>query len=152
MTIYFYTAEGLYGCFSNYSRHGFLVDELWWPTSQHYFQAQKFAGTPYAEEIRMVVSPKDAARLGRGPKVPVRPDWEAVKDEVMRLAVRRKFETTARIRDILLQTGDEILVEDSPIDSYWGTGEDRTGQNRMGQILMELRAQMRTEDWPSASF
>ncbi|HKC73877.1 MAG TPA: NADAR family protein, partial [Chloroflexota bacterium] len=43
MTIYFYsTREKPYGCFSNFSPHGFELDGVWWPTSEHYFQAQKF--------------------------------------------------------------------------------------------------------------
>lgn len=43
MTIYFYSArEKPYGCFSNFSRHGFELDGQWWITSEHYFQAQKF--------------------------------------------------------------------------------------------------------------
>ena len=46
MTIYFYGADEVpYGCFSNFSDHGFDLDGVWWPTSEHYFQAQKFAGT-----------------------------------------------------------------------------------------------------------
>ncbi len=65
MTIYFYSdRENPYGCFSNFSRHGFELDGVYWPTSEHYFQAQKFAGTP-ADQIRQVKTPKDAARLGR---------------------------------------------------------------------------------------
>ena len=53
MMIYFYSSkEKDYGCFSNFSSHGFELEGLWWPTSEHYFQAQKFAGTPYAEQIR----------------------------------------------------------------------------------------------------
>src|SRR6266566_10027691 len=42
MTIYFYGSKGQpYGCFSNFSPHGFELDGTWWPTSEHYFQAQK---------------------------------------------------------------------------------------------------------------
>lgn len=73
--------------FSNFSAHGFELDGKWWPTSEHYFQAQKFVGTPHMEEI----------------------------------------------------------VEDSPINSYWGCGADRLGKNRLGVILMEVRKQLRRE-------
>jgi hypothetical protein len=65
MTIYFYGTRDKYGCFSNFSPHGFELDGVYWPTSEHYFQAQKFAGTPHADQIRQVKTPKDAARLGR---------------------------------------------------------------------------------------
>jgi N-glycosidase YbiA len=143
MPIYFYSTRGLYGCFSNFSRHSFQLDGMKWPTSEHYFQAQKFAGTPYADEVRCVDSPRKAAELGRRRDWPLRNDWELVKDEVMRRAVRQKFESHPDILEVLLSTGDEILIEDSPTDGYWGYGADRTGQNHLGQILMELRDAMR---------
>ncbi len=64
MSILFYsTRERPYGCFSNFSAHGFVLDDVWWATSEHYFQAQKFAGTPYVEHVRQAHSPKEAARL-----------------------------------------------------------------------------------------
>src|SRR5215203_4642079 len=94
MTIYFYsTKEEPYGCFSNFSAHGFELDGKFWPTSEHYFQAQKFAGNPDAEEVRKAKTPKEAANRGRERKRPLRRDWESVKDNVMRKAVRKKFET-----------------------------------------------------------
>jgi len=143
MTIFFYSTTGQYGCFSNFSRHGFELDGLRWPTSEHYFQAQKFVGTPYLEEVRQAKTPKEAARLGRRRDWPLRPDWDEVKDEVMRQAVLRKFEVNPEIQAVLLATADEDLFEDSPTDAYWGGGADRTGQNKLGQILMEVRARLR---------
>lgn len=143
MTIYFYGTRTQYGCFSNFSRHGFELDGVWWPTSEHYFQAQKFAGTPHANQIREVKTPKDAARMGRDRSRPLRSDWEQVKDDIMRKAVLRKFETHADIREVLLSTGDAPIVENAPGDYYWGCGADGSGKNMLGQILMEVREILR---------
>lgn len=149
MTIYFYSdREEPYGCFSNFSAHGLELDGQWWPTSEHYFQAQKFVGTPHADQIRRVKRPKDAANLGRDRSLPLRPDWEAVKEDVMRRAVLQKFRTHAEIRAILLATGDQMLVENAPGDRYWGCGQDGTGLNRLGHILMEVRDILRAETSP----
>ncbi|MBW4509882.1 MAG: NADAR family protein [Scytonematopsis contorta HA4267-MV1] len=139
MTICFYNTVDKYGCFSNFSRHGFELDGLYWMTSEHYFQAQKFPNTPHLEEIRLAKTPKQAAIMGRDRRLPLRPDWEQVKDDVMRSAVLRKFQTHADIREILLSTGDEELVENAPGDYYWGCGKDGTGKNMLGIILMEIR-------------
>ncbi len=144
MPIYFYSTQGRYGCFSNFSRHGLEMDGKWWPTSEHYFQAQKFAGTQHEEAVRTAHSPKEAAQMGRDRKRPLRPDWEQVKDDVMRQAVLKKFQTHAEIREILLSTGDEILIENAPHDYYWGCGKDGSGKNRLGEILMEVRNEFRT--------
>ncbi len=144
MAIYFYSnREEPYGCFSNFSAHGFELDGAYWATSEHYFQAQKFAGTPHLEEIRRASSPKQAAEMGRDRARPLRADWEQVKDEIMRKAVQRKFETHADIREILLSTGEEDIVENAPNDYYWGCGKDGTGQNKLGQILVEVRNRLR---------
>ncbi|MBW4522624.1 MAG: NADAR family protein [Scytolyngbya sp. HA4215-MV1] len=147
MTIYFYVEREVpYGCFSNFSPHGFMLDELYWATSEHYFQAQKFVGTPHLEKVRQMRSPKDAANMGRNRALPLRSDWEQVKDEVMRKAVLQKFKTHADIREILLATGDEALVENAPGDYYWGCGKEGTGQNKLGQILVEVRAILRNDN------
>ncbi len=140
MTIYFYTPhEEPYGCFSNFSRHGIEIDGVWWPTVEHYFQAQKFAGTPYAAQIQRALTPKQAAGMGRDRMLPLRPDWEQVKDEVMFKAVLRKFETHHSLRTLLLSTEEEI-VESAPGDYYWGCGADGSGQNKLGKILMQVRS------------
>src|SRR5436189_4977476 len=101
--IYFYShLKNDYGCFSNFSPHGVDLDGLWWPTVEHYFQGQKFSGTPHLEAIRQAPSPKTAKSLGRSRQFRLRPDWEEVKDEIMQCAVLRKFELHAGIREVLL--------------------------------------------------
>ncbi|WP_071188768.1 NADAR family protein [Trichormus sp. NMC-1] len=143
MTIYFYSTREEYGCFSNFSPHGFTLDDLYWTTSEHYFQAQKFIGTHHSEQIRLVKTPKDAARMGRQRNRPLRSDWEQVKDDIMRKALLCKFSSHSDIREILLSTGNQELVENSPIDYYWGCGSDGSGKNMLGIILMEIRELLR---------
>ncbi|MDY7013820.1 MAG: NADAR family protein [Cyanobacteriota bacterium] len=144
MTIYFYSTRGEYGCFSNFSRHGFELDGLYWYTSEHYFQAQKFATSDRAwfDKIRTAKTPKAAATMGRSREHPLRSDWEAVKDEIMERAVSCKFKTHAALREILLATNDEPIVENAPGDYYWGCGKDGSGQNKLGKILMKVREQL----------
>jgi N-glycosidase YbiA len=146
MTIYFYSdREEPYGCFSNFSRHGFDLDYAWWPTSEHYFQAQKFVETnpEWADKIRSAKTPKIAANMGRDRRYPIRSDWEEVKDEIMYRAVLQKFSTHQKIREILLGTGDVELVENAPIDYYWGCGADGSGKNKLGLILVAVRQFLR---------
>ncbi len=142
MAIYFYSTIDKYGCFSNFSNHGFSLDGKFWKTSEHYFQAQKFAGTEHEEELRLAKTPKDVANMGRERKRPLRPDWEEVKDDIMRKAVLRKFETHKDIRDLLLSTGDEEIIENTKGDYYWGCGSDGSGKNMLGKILMEVREKL----------
>jgi N-glycosidase YbiA len=146
MPIYFYSNIDEYGCFSNFSPHGFEVDGVYWPTVEHYFQAQKFAGTEYEILIRQAKSPKQAKSQGRRRDWPLREDWEAVKVDLMRRAVRRKFETHEDIRVLLIGTGDEELIENAPNDYFWGCGRFGSGQNMLGKILMEARESFHEPD------
>src|SRR5687767_15710527 len=109
--IRFYRVAEPYGEFSNFAPFAFELKGKQWPTSEHYFQAQKFAGTEHAEAIRQTRSPMIAARMGRDRAKPLRRDWEAVKDDVMREAVRAKFTQHPELLALLLATGDAHLVE-----------------------------------------
>lgn len=145
-TVYFYSdREEPYGAFSNFSKHGFTLGGKYWATSEHYFQAQKFAGTEHEEILRLSLSPKVAADRGRERHRPLRTDWEAVKEDVMRCALRAKFAAHPALRELLLATGDKEIVENAPGDFYWGTGRDGTGKNRLGVLLMELRTTLKGE-------
>lgn len=139
MPIYFYKVNEEYGCFSNFSKHGFELDGKQWMTSEHYFQAMKFEGTKVVERIRLTPSPMDAANMGRDRSNPLRQDWEGVKDDVMRKAVLNKFLQNKDIAKILLATGNEEIIERTSHDYYWGCGTDGTGRNILGKILMEVR-------------
>ena len=141
--IRFYSVKDDYGCFSNFAPYPIELKGKEWPTSEHYFQAQKFAGTEHEEAIRLVKSPMSAARMGRSRKRPLRSDWEAMKDDIMREAVLAKFSQHSDIREILLGTGDAQLVEHTENDRYWGDGGDGQGENMLGQILMEVRGRLK---------
>ncbi|BAY26076.1 hypothetical protein NIES2100_58870 [Calothrix sp. NIES-2100] len=146
MTIYFYKVWQPYGCFSNFSPHGIKIQGTYWPTVEHYYQAQKFVGSIDAVIIPVIHNartPEEAAALGRCSSRQIRADWCQVKTQVMREAVLKKFLTHAEIRDILLDTGDEILVENSPNDYFWGCGVNQTGENHLGKVLMSVREEIR---------
>ena len=142
-TIHFYRVGDAYGCFSNFSPHPIELDGKVWPTSEHYFQAQKFVQSEHAEAVRRAPSPGAAAAIGRERARPLRGDWEDVKDEVMRTAVRAKFTQHADLRAVLLSTGEAYLVERTRNDRYWGDGGDGSGRNMLGRILMEIRGELR---------
>ena len=141
--ILFYRLREPYGEFSNFSPHPITLKERVWPTSEHYFQAQKFVGTEHEEAVRLAKSPMIAARMGRSRQRPLRPDWESAKDDNMQEALRAKFTQHAGLRSLLLDTGDSELIEHTKNDSYRGDGGDGAGKNRLGQLLMELRAEFR---------
>lgn len=138
--IYFYSVSEEFGFFSNFAPFPIKLKGRVWPTVEHFFQAQKFKDFQYQNRIRKVNSPMIAARLGRSRKVRLRPDWEKVKDNIMRDAVRAKFTQHYSLKLELLNTGNSRIVERATNDAYWSDGGDGSGKNMLGRILMELRS------------
>jgi len=131
--------------FSNFSDHPTTIDGHLWATTEHYFQAMKFYGSDdtWYTTIKNAASPADAKKFGNSRQHPMRGDWEAVKDDIMRVALLAKAEQHQEIRDYLLATGNKTIVEAAPHDYYWGLGKDGSGKNMLGQIWMETREKLK---------
>jgi len=141
--IYFYGVHAAHGEFSNFAPYPIMLGGRRWPTSEHYFQAQKFSDRAVQDRIRRAPTPMAAAQLGRSRRLKLRRDWERVKLGVMRAAVEAKFRQHAELAARLLATGDAPLVEHTEADAFWGDGGDGRGQNQLGRILVAVRAALR---------
>lgn len=137
--IKFYSVNDEYGELSNFALYPINLDGKLWPTTEHYFQAQKFTDTAYQEKIRKATSPMLAAALGRDRKQKIRKDWDTAKNNVMKKALLAKFTQHPLLRELLLSTENAKLVEHTENDNYWGNGGDGKGKNMLGQILMQVR-------------
>jgi len=143
--IRFYSVNAEYGEFSNFAPYPITLKGKRWPTSGHFFQAQKFASASDQEEIRRANSPMIAARMGRDRKRKLRRDWESVKIGVTREAVEAKFRQHDELRALLLSTGEAKLIEHTENDDFWGDGGDGSGRNELGRVLMAVRKRLREE-------
>ncbi|CUG87257.1 Hypothetical protein, putative, partial [Bodo saltans] len=145
-----------FGCMSNFSPHSIVVDGLSYRTTEHFFQAMKFAPTPaVAEEIRNTKSPMCAAMAGRSRSRPLRKDWEALKDVVMEVALLCKFSQHHDLQGLLISTGSRKIVEHTARDKYWGDGGDKgtgtIGKNRLGFLLEKVRSYFLSPEGRSAA-
>ncbi|KAF9199326.1 hypothetical protein BGZ49_010576 [Haplosporangium sp. Z 27] len=141
-TLNFYRQNDPYGEFSNFYYSPIILHGKEWPTTEHYFQAQKFAhleDDKYVELIRITDTPGNAAKMGRNRSWPLRSDWEEIKDDVMRECVLQKFLQHPNLAKVLTDTGDRYIVEHTKNDRYWADGGDGKGKNMLGIILMETR-------------
>ena len=167
--IKFYDKTDKYFEFSNFYMAPVEIDGKIYPSSEHAYQAFKFLGPQaterdkeYAEIIRKINTPNKAKILATQKRVggykwktdlnptiesysdvKMRPDWEQVKDDVMRVIVYAKFSQNSKLKELLLSTGDALIQEDSTRDYYWGTGKDGSGKNMLGIILMETRIKLK---------
>lgn len=94
-------------------------------------------------EIQGAISAHEAFKIAEANKTHRRKDWDVVKVGIMREILRAKVAQHEYVRRKLLATGDRELVEDSWRDDFWGWGAGRDGQNMLGKLWMEVRAELR---------
>ena len=138
-TVKFYSANAEYGCFSNFSMHPVLIDDILYQTTEHYFQSQKFTDESIRKQIRNAKTPYEAAQLGRDRSFLLRRGWESMKDEIMLKAIRAKAAQHDDFKETLISTKNAVIIEHTKNDSYWADGGDGSGKNRLGKILMKVR-------------
>jgi ribA/ribD-fused uncharacterized protein len=108
-------------------------------TVEHAYQAAKFKDVEVKREIAKANTAKDARNLGRK-NTNIRSDWNNVRRDVMAALIRKKFENEI-LADRLMKTGSESIIMEG-YDDFWGTGRDGGGENTLGEILQEVRAEI----------
>jgi N-glycosidase YbiA len=143
MAIKFYLIKKPHGYMGNFWKARFFVYGRWWNNVEAAFQAQK---TPIEAEVLAIQNAAKAMEARNlGQVCQLRENWEQIKDIVMYDCVMAKFVQHKDLRDQLVATGDEELIEDSPVDWTWGCGKDGTGKNLLGKILMRVRRELQGE-------
>ena len=132
--------ENEYAFLSNFYDSPITIGDITYPTVEHYFQAMKTMDIDARRKIAAAATPGQAKRMGRS--VNLRPDWEAVKFDIMRAGLVAKF-SIPELREKLLATGEERLVEGNWWgDRFWGQCKGK-GLNMLGLLLMEIRTTLK---------
>ena len=141
----FYARE--FFCFGNFEAFQIEWRGRLWPTTEHAYQAAHFFDTDpeLAETIYKARSAYDTWILAKQNANKAPNNWEDIKISIMEDICRHKLQQHAYVQDKLRQTLDLEIVEDSPIDSFWGWGEDHKGRNELGKVWMRLRDEMNNE-------
>jgi len=144
--IQFYEPNDDFGFLSNLALAPITVEGVEWPSSEHYYQAQKFSDPQLQRLVRQAPTPAEAFRLSREYAQFVKSDWLQLREQVMRYAVAEKFTQNPSYAYQLVATGEQVLTEHSHKDSYWGDGGDGSGRNELGRILMEVRSDLAEQE------
>lgn len=128
--------SGKYSFLSNFFvGQRFKYEDLYYDSAEAAFQASKCLDERNREKFTRM-NPSRAKSIGR--IVRLRPDWECIKDDVMKKVLLCKFSSKS-MASRLINTGDAILIEGNTWeDTYWGVC-DGVGENRLGKLLMEVR-------------
>lgn len=137
--ILFYEPFDSHGFLSNFYPANIEISGTTWPTSEHYYQAQKFSNAIIRQEILSAKTPDVAFALSRKYQEHSRSDWNDVRVNVMESIVKEKFAQNPQLGYRLISTGNTELKEHSHKDAFWGDGGNGKGNNVLGRILMDVR-------------
>lgn len=163
--VFFWLDNEKYGEFSNWYQREFVIDDFRYFCVEQYMMAQKaklFHDSVRYTAILRANSPKDCKALGKQVTPFDAKVWDAVKYDIVKTGNKAKFEQNPDLMNLLLSTGDRIMAEASPKDKIWGIALDAEtakhinpeawpGQNLLGKILMELKAEYRKEQSKSSA-
>lgn len=131
-----------YSWLSNFHPSPIEIQGKMYPTVEHWFQSQKFSKPDLQEKIRLAATPSKAKHLGKTRDPSFNTAWNEERDQIMYEGLTAKFHQHADLAAKLLATGTATLQEQSPWDSYWGSGRTGTGKNQMGHLLMQIRTEL----------
>jgi len=145
------------GCLSQWWPAEFTVNEVAYPSAEHFMMAAKallFGDLEVAGRIPLATHPSQAKALGRQVRGFDEERWAQRRFGLVVAGNVAKFGQNPELRDYLLATGDRVLVEASPLDRVWGIGMSASddlatspghwrGENLLGFALMEARQQLR---------
>ena len=140
-------------CLSQWWPAAFEVGGTEYASAEHYMMAEKarlFGDDTIRAQVLAARTPAEAKALGRKVADFDGERWERERFAIVVAANAAKFAQHVPLREFLVQTGDRVLVEASPVDAVWGIGltadhedagrpESWRGLNLLGFALMEVR-------------
>jgi ribA/ribD-fused uncharacterized protein len=137
----------------------FEAGGIYYPTAEHYMMAEKarmFGDDETLSKILAAPGPGAVKALGRTVKNFAEAEWEIARFDIAVRGNRAKFSQNPALRIYLLNTGANVLVEASPVDTIWGVGlatddprvhnpDQWPGINLLGFALMKVRDILRME-------
>jgi ribA/ribD-fused uncharacterized protein len=125
----------------NFSAHAVNIWNRDFPTAEHAFQWKKFSVTrpDVADRIMGAKSPHAVKEISISHRSDTPVTWHEEKVSVMEEILAAKTEQHEDVREVLKKTGNREIIENSPIDSFWGIGPNNDGENMLGKIWMKLR-------------
>jgi ribA/ribD-fused uncharacterized protein len=140
-----------YGWLHNFHRKYPFPDRngVYWPSSEHYYQAQKMIVDEHIEAVRLMPTPMEAKHKAYELINYWDPDWdcEQTRVEAMIEACYLKYKAHPALQALLEKTWTLDLIEASSKDAEWGAIANGMGyfkgKNLLGIVWMYIRTMER---------
>lgn len=124
---------------STCSSYPIVLEDKSWLSCEHYYSANIVRSRSIAAKIEQAPDGIAAYMLARPWYRWKRLDYKKIRAVLMTRALYTKVQMYEDVRDALLATGDDKIIETSLYDYYWGIGRDLRGENHLGKIWMDIR-------------
>ncbi len=141
--VYFFTPA--FHLLDNFSAHVIHIWDVDFPTAEHAFHWKKFSIShpEIAAEILASRSPHSAQKIAHANIEKVDPSWYDKRVGVMEEILIAKAGQHEDVGDALKKTENREIIENSPVDDFWGCGPDGSGRNEVGKIWMKIRVNIK---------
>ena len=127
---------------STVSDHPIELEGHHWASAEHYYQLKVVASPGALKRIRASETGLKAYKIGRPWYRKKVKNWKEVRRVIMTRALYTKIQMYPEVKQALLDTQDQKIVETSAYEHYWGIGRDLRGENVLGQIWMDIREKL----------
>lgn len=138
--------------FSQWYKKPFTVDGHRYVCMEQYMMSQKALLFKDMEMLKQIVQCEDPSvckKLGRKVRHFDSDVWNEHSQKIVFKGNYAKFSQNPRLKELLLATGDKVLVEASPFDRIWGIGmrackaaadhRNWRGKNQLGYTLTRVK-------------
>lgn len=130
---------------STCSPYPIVLEEKNWLTCEHYFQAKSVRSSSLSQKIDTAPTGLEAFELAKPWYHWKIKDWKKLRRVLMTRALYTKVQMYEEVREELLRSDNELIIETSLYDYYWGVGRDQRGENQLGKIWMDIREKIKKE-------
>lgn len=137
--VYFFTSA--FYPLDNFSAHSVYIWDIIFPTAEHAFQWKKFSSSnpEVADGILKANSPEAVKKISSANKSKIPTKWHDERVVIMEQILKTKASQHEDVREALKRTGNKTIIENSPMDDFWGIGPKGKGENVVGKIWMKIR-------------
>ena len=114
-----------------------VFNDLTYKNAEAAYQAQKTDNEAMRKKFTRLL-PTEAIR--RAEKLPLRDDWDSIKDEALYQINKTKF-SDAALRQKLIETRQEELINAINYTDERGVFNGK-GENKLGKVLMKIREEL----------
>jgi ribA/ribD-fused uncharacterized protein len=154
----FYTASSP---LSNHHPSPMIVQGVEYSTNEQYYfhqKCKKFNDMELAAKVMKCHDPGKLKSIVRNIKNFDQKVWANCQKDIMKAGLQQKFQQNEHLKEFLIRTGDNTLIEASPRDTYWGSGHSlwdnriwdtrkwtQQAKNTLGNLLMEVRRDLKQQ-------